>query len=426
MTLVLKGNKAELKKHINAIHCSNILSLVQRKLFNALLFNAYPELPHQSRYSISTKELCHSIGYNSNDIKRLKQALRGMVTTAIEWNVIESNTGEEAKWKASSVLASVELSDGLCLYEYTSLMRELFFQPEIYGRIDMSIIGRFKSAYGLALYENCIRYQGLSQTPWFQYDVFRALMGVGEKYDKFNQFKKRVLDPAINDVNCWSTLKIIPEIYRASRKVTKIRFKLGRTGQNDKSRNILPVDDEIAKTLKEVFSLSEDKIRELTLQFEPQYIQDKVNQVLSSNSFLAGKIKGLAGYLITALKEDHKPGKSSNLILSKHRLKKERKEKEEVNKVEKRELRYQEYVDRKIKRYTDTLSNHDKESVFSDYKTKVLTGNNTILTKWYKQYGLEHPAVKAEFKDFLRKNRVKEIGDIMTFSDFLKLVEDCN
>ena len=65
----------ELKKHVNLIHCSNNLSLVQRKLFNALLFNAYPELGFKQQFCIRTKKLCEMIGYRSNDYKSLKKAL---------------------------------------------------------------------------------------------------------------------------------------------------------------------------------------------------------------------------------------------------------------------------------------------------------------------------------------------------------------
>ena len=63
----VQEKRSELKKHVNAIHCSNNLSLMQRKLFNALLFNAYPELPHRSQFQITSKELCRLIGFNSND-----------------------------------------------------------------------------------------------------------------------------------------------------------------------------------------------------------------------------------------------------------------------------------------------------------------------------------------------------------------------
>ena len=65
----------ELKKHINLIHCSNNLTLVQRKLFNALLFNAYPDLGLKREFCIKTKNLCEIIGYKSNDYKGIKKSL---------------------------------------------------------------------------------------------------------------------------------------------------------------------------------------------------------------------------------------------------------------------------------------------------------------------------------------------------------------
>ena len=39
-----KKKALELKKHVAVIHSSNKLTLLQRKIANALLFNAYEEL----------------------------------------------------------------------------------------------------------------------------------------------------------------------------------------------------------------------------------------------------------------------------------------------------------------------------------------------------------------------------------------------
>src|SRR5262249_26072746 len=162
----------------------------QRKLFNALLFNAYHELPHKSSHTIQVRELCALIGYNSHDYGKLKKALLALITIGIEWNVINSNTTKDnEKWSARAALASAKFEDGVCVYDYSSVMKELLYQPEIYGRLNMKIISQFKSSYGLALYENCVRYQGLPRTPAFQIDLFRKLMGVPEgQYASFNLF----------------------------------------------------------------------------------------------------------------------------------------------------------------------------------------------------------------------------------------------
>lgn len=99
-SLALNNNKSlELKKHVNAIHCTNNLTLVQRKLFNALLFNAYPELPYKQQFKIKGKDLYKLIGYNSKDTAKLKEALFGLISIAIEWNVIDCSTGKEKNGK---------------------------------------------------------------------------------------------------------------------------------------------------------------------------------------------------------------------------------------------------------------------------------------------------------------------------------------
>ena len=60
------------KKHVAAIHVSGKLTLLQRKLSNVLLLNAYDTLTSQTRHRIDARTLCLMIGYNSNDMETLK------------------------------------------------------------------------------------------------------------------------------------------------------------------------------------------------------------------------------------------------------------------------------------------------------------------------------------------------------------------
>ena len=58
-----KATEHELKKHAATIHCSNTLSLLQRKISNALLYHAYKELMLKEEHEISVKQLCNLIAY---------------------------------------------------------------------------------------------------------------------------------------------------------------------------------------------------------------------------------------------------------------------------------------------------------------------------------------------------------------------------
>src|SRR3990167_5706163 len=150
-------SRRELKKHAATIHCSNSLSLLQRKISNALLYHAYKELMVREEHEITVKQLCRLIGYNGNNHSVIKDALKELISTVIEWNVVSDVTGNE-NWTASSILASVSLEGQLCYYAYSPRMKQLLHTPSMFGKIDLVIQSRFRSSYGLALYENCSRY----------------------------------------------------------------------------------------------------------------------------------------------------------------------------------------------------------------------------------------------------------------------------
>lgn len=425
-------NTLELKKHVNAIHCSNNLTLVQRKLFNALLFNAYPALPHKQKFEIRSKDLCSLIGYNSKDIGKLKNALLGLITIAIEWNVIDCSTGQEKKWKASSILASAELSAGVCMYEYSQVMKDFLYQPEVYGRVNIELMSRFKSSYGLALYENCIRYNGIAQTPWFTLEVFRKLMGVfGDKYPSFKDFKKRVVDIAVTEVNSVSPLAIIPEIERVNQKVTKIRFKLAKNTNILDVANVAGVATEkddgaaLIVSLREVFGLSQQLLDEVCSKYDQKYIQEKVNLILSSDSFVSGKIRGLSGYLIEALKKDYQVSKSSKTVINEKRKEKEILDAERKRKEESRAERYNLYVSKKINTYFASLTNEENSLLLTEFELYVKS-QNSVLRGWYKKHGLDHPAVKSSLNQFIRENKKNALGEILSSEDFISLIDESN
>lgn len=419
--------RLELKKHVNLIHCSNNFSLVQRKMFNALLFNAYPDLASKNEFTIAAKTLCEITGYNSNDYKSLKKALLGLMTIAIEWNVIDSskNTNDE-KWRASSALSSARLDKGICTYEYSSVMKELFYQPEIYGRINIELLPKFKSSYGLALYENCIRYIGIPQTPWLSLDVFRKLMGVFEdRYPIFRDLKRRVIDVAIKEVNLYSSIVIVPEYKRLSKQVVGIRFLLKSKPKSELSsdnivKKITTNNDGLINVLKDTFNLSEKSIEGLFSKYESDYLFQKVNFILNSDSFCSGKIRELSGYLIEALKKDYKETKSSKEIIREQSKRREIEETIKKQETDRLQNEYRKYLSLITEKLLSELDEGEIKSSNLEFDEN-LKKQGGFLYKWYQKSGLNHPAINTAFNDFIRKKHLEQGGSILNFEEFSKL-----
>lgn len=402
-----KEPELELKKHVNAIHCSNNFSLIQRKLFNALLFNAYGDLPHKNQFQISAKALCQLIGYNSNDHAKVKKALLDLMRVTIEWNVINDETsGGEGKWRASTALAAAKMDNGMCSYEYSSILKELLYHPAIYGRLDMKLLAKFNSSYGLALYENCVRFQGLPYTPWFTLASFRKLMGVlDEKYPLFKDFKKRVLNMALAEMNAYSPMKVEVEIKREQQKVTDLRFKLLLRPKAPTAKVALlqsPVT--LANTLQDVFGLTDETCALLMQKYDLAYIQEKVSVIQGSDNFKAGKIRGLGGYLLAALKKDYQcdsaPQKNFvSPVLS---------TKQPISSVNSDDLSSQHYqrLNDIVDAFLMNLEGDRKIQIFSAFAVEIQSKNPLIFGWWQKQ-GLAHRGVKVLFNEFLLQREVE-------------------
>lgn len=301
-----------LKKHVGAIHSSGALSLLQRKIANSLLFNAYDELTKKDEHTISIKHLCFLIGYNSNDYKTVKIALIKLLSTVIEWNLIDTNTeGNQITWNASSIISDASITGSICTYSFSNRMRELLHTPEMYGQINMAIQAEFQSSYGLALYENCIRYKNLHTTPWIDFNLFRKLIGVQDhKYTIFRDFKRRALDKAVQEINQVSDINVEAEIIKQSGKPSSIRFKLKKKKIEGRAVELVSQrkqDDSLPPLLCELmmdFAMKKKQAEELLTTYDEVRVKEKVEYIKSLASYKKNTIKNLPGYLVEALKHD--------------------------------------------------------------------------------------------------------------------------
>uniref|UniRef100_UPI0013CF2181 replication initiation protein n=1 Tax=Chachezhania antarctica TaxID=2340860 RepID=UPI0013CF2181 len=148
--------RGEVKKHVAAIHVSGKLTLLQRKLSNVLLLNAYDTLVSQAVHRIDARTLCLMIGYNSNDMETLKASLRGLAETVAEWDMLDEQGQQE--WGVSALLSYAKLKGGICEYAYSPALAEKLNDPKVFALINLNIQRRFTSGHALALYENCYRF----------------------------------------------------------------------------------------------------------------------------------------------------------------------------------------------------------------------------------------------------------------------------
>ncbi|MFQ8432239.1 replication initiation protein [Amaricoccus sp. W119] len=223
--------RSAVKKNVAAIHVSGKLTLLQRKLSNVLLLNAYDDLLSKPSHRIDARALSVMIGYNSNDMATLKTSLRGLAETVAEWDMLDERGRRE--WGVSALLSYAKLKDGVCEYAYSPALAEKLHDPKVFALINLNIQRRFTSGHALALYENCYRFVRTGSTGWWPIELFRRLMGVdgSSYYETFKHLNAKVIKPAVTEINRTSNIIVAPEFRRRGRAVEEIRFRIRENPQ---------------------------------------------------------------------------------------------------------------------------------------------------------------------------------------------------
>jgi len=307
------------KKHVAAIHISGKLTLLQRKLSNVLLLNAYDTLTSQSRHQIDARTLCLMIGYNSNDIETLKLALRGLAETVAEWDMLDSEGQQE--WGVSALLSFARLKGGVCEYAYSPALAEKLHDPKVFALINLNIQRRFTSGHALALYENCYRFVRTGSTGWWPIELFRRLMGVADSpyYDEFKHLNAKIIKPAVAEVNKTSNIVVTPEFRKMGRTVTDVRFLISENPQ----LAILDLDDGEGHRNSDIYT----RLRGLGVsdRLARQWIREHGESVMGKRlDFVAaqGDVRNPVGYLTRVLRDDgpevspRNPGPQPAAVLS--------------------------------------------------------------------------------------------------------------
>jgi hypothetical protein len=293
--------RGAVKKNVAAIHVSGKLTLLQRKLSNVLLLNAYDTLMSQQVHQIDARTLCMMIGYNSNDMDTLKQSLRGLAETVAEWDMLDEQGRQE--WGVSSLLSYAKLKGGICEYAYSPALAQKLDDPKIFALINLNIQRRFTSGHALALYENCYRFVRTGSTGWWSLDLFRRLMGVSDSpyYEVYKHLNAKIIKPAVAEVNKTSNIVVTPETKKIGRSVSEIRFKIAENPQ----LSILDLDDgeglrnsDIYKRMR-ALGVSDRLALQWMNEHDETYVRKQVEYVAGQ-----GGVKNPVSYLTAALQQD--------------------------------------------------------------------------------------------------------------------------
>ena len=90
-------------------------------------------------------------------------------------------------------------------------------------------VSDFKSQYSIRLFELLIKYKAIGNSEKYSIDDLRSKLGIGvNEYKVLADFKKRVLDLAVKEINEKTDTTIKYEQFKEGRTISHILFKIGK------------------------------------------------------------------------------------------------------------------------------------------------------------------------------------------------------
>ena len=131
---------------------------------------------------------------------------------------------------------------------------ELIFAPAIiplvtrleeqFTSYELKQVSGLSSAYAIRLYEVLIAWRSTGKTPIIELSDFRQKLGVLEgEYSRFNNFKVRVLDPAIKQINEHTDITVKVEQHKTGRTINGFSFKFKQKQQAKIEKPVDPKRD---------------------------------------------------------------------------------------------------------------------------------------------------------------------------------------
>lgn len=216
---VRKGQNEHLKKARQVVVAdgSAILSIQEQKLFNFLHFKASRDMVAGRIHRVSQEEAMQYAGITT--LRALKQSLYALGTATITLPEYEKADGSHT---VTCHFISYEISNaenGFINFAFDPILLEIIRDPKIYARINMKEAERIFSPYAARLYERMMLLKCLVEPTWVA-PLEKAKSFFGCEASRTDNFMQKVVQPAVDEVN-----------EKTSLKVTVEKIKGGRGGQ---------------------------------------------------------------------------------------------------------------------------------------------------------------------------------------------------
>lgn len=214
-------NKNHVVKSNQVIEASYQLSAVEQRIILAAI-SLIPKnqiITDDELYPVSVNELQLLGVHEKTAYRDLKEGVNRLyersINVSIDEKSIKMRWVQEVQFLDSQGVIGIRFSKPILPF-ISNLSRE-------FTKYALSDIAGINSAYAIRIYELLVQYRQIGNRE-LSVETLRTMLELGKKYPLFADFKKRVIDTAVDQINEYSPLKVEYEQKKTGRKVTHIRF----------------------------------------------------------------------------------------------------------------------------------------------------------------------------------------------------------
>jgi plasmid replication initiation protein len=214
-------DKNQIVKSNQVIEASYQLSAVEQRIVLAAISRIPKSQPitDDELYPVSVNELQLLGVHEKTAYRDLKEGINRLYERSINLSIddksIKMRWVQEIQFLDSQSVIGIRFSKPILPF-ISNLSRE-------FTKYALSDIAGINSGYGIRIYELLVQYRQIGKRE-ISVESLRSMLELGKKYPLFADFKKRVIDTAVDQINECSPLSVIYQQKKTGRKVTHIIF----------------------------------------------------------------------------------------------------------------------------------------------------------------------------------------------------------
>jgi plasmid replication initiation protein len=262
--LVVKDN--------SLIDASFNLTLVEQRLMLLAIVEAREIQDLTPDTPIEVKATAYRDQYNtdsSESYKQLAEATKQLFNR--QFSYIDKYKGEDGVTTSRWLNEATYLNNQgtVVLYLNRNVISMISRLEANFTKYLLNQVSDFKSQYSIRLFELLIKYKAIGNSEKYSIDDLRSKLGIGvNEYKVLADFKKRVLDLAVKEINEKADIQIKYDQFKEGRKISHILFKIGKKKDNKSktSRDINTIDMFADMTIKQALMFGDKLSRDTAFQ----------------------------------------------------------------------------------------------------------------------------------------------------------------